>query len=83
MPNFKKMFGGLSKPKPIRLEFTKSKTKLYSSRKLLIIGDWMYFRKDLVEQKITEVINTKIANGELKEVKKGKSEKEKSKSESK
>ena len=69
MPNFKKLFGGLSKPKALKLEFSPMKTKMYSSRKLLIIGDHLFMRKDFVEQRIADVINVKIAKGELKQVK--------------
>lgn len=80
MPNFKKLFGGLSKPRALKLQFGPVRTKLYSSRKLIIIGDHLFMRKDFVEQRIADVINVKIAKGELKQVKcekaKGKSEKQ-------
>lgn len=53
------------KPKILKLEFSALKTAMYSSRKLIMIGEKLYLRKDLVEQRMSEVINEKIRKGEL------------------
>lgn len=52
-------------PEILELKYSPAKTKQYSKRQLIKIGKSLYLRKDLVEQKIADVINVKIEKGEL------------------
>lgn len=53
------------KPQVLKLEFSMPKTAKVSSHRTIKIGDKFYYRRDEVERIVTEVINSKIAKGEL------------------